>query len=85
MQPEKNSVTKSQVVYNFVHFNKHMQQYYPHAFDTRKFGWFIDDIRAMKTHEFETHKEELLNKLLFLNSCVDPNTYIFDMKKCFNS
>ena len=83
MQPEKNTVTKGQVVYSFTNFNNHMKQYYPDTFDTQKFGWFINDIRAMKIHEFERNKEDLLIKLESLNKC-DPHTHIFDIKSCFN-
>ena len=83
MQPEKHTVTQSQVVYSLINFNNHMKQYYPHAFDTKKFGWFIYDVRTMKMHEFENNKEELLKKLVFVNSCIDPNTKIFDMEKLF--
>jgi hypothetical protein len=80
MESEKNNITKSQVVYSFTNFNNHMKQYYPHAFDTKEFGWFIVGIRSMNTNEFESKREELLKKLESLNRC-DPNTNIFDTKE----
>lgn len=84
MDSEEKNITKGQLVDSFMNFNYHMKQYYPHVFDTRKFGSFIVGIRTMSINEFENNKDGLVKKLESLNT-FDPHTNIFDTKELFNS
>jgi len=85
MQPEKNSITKSQIADSFAAFNCHMKRYYPYVFDTKKFGSFVLSIREMNKDEFESNKEDLIKKLESVQKGFDPNTNIFDIQRLTQS